>query len=90
MSFSTDGSDLYQNLDAAHPDKYLLVGAPGSDGVATCYVHVADGPLQGRVFKAIGRTVLYHVDVIHSTSRFVKVQRPFVIRRDDGHEIAYG
>lgn len=91
MGFSTDRDTLYQNLDRDHPDRFLLAGEADATGMVTCYVHIPEQePVRGRVFMAIGRTARYQLAVLQSTKRFIPVARPFVIRRDDGHEIAYG
>jgi len=93
MAYTTETDVLYRNMDRSSPDRFLLVdgrGVFGSD-VVTCYVHIPEQEkVQGNVFVAVGRTVRYRIDVLQSTRRFVPVGRPFVIRRDDGHEISYG
>jgi len=83
---------LYRNLELGHPDQYLLVG-DSDDDIVDCYVHIPEQePVQpgARVFRAVGRVARYQVAVLRSSGRFVPVQRPFVVRRTDGHEIAHG
>lgn len=91
-AFSTDRDTLYENLDRAHPDRYVLSSNdPDAKGFVTTFVHIPDrNAKKGRVFVAIGRTARYQLDKLLSTKHFVPVARPYVIRRDDGHEISYG
>jgi len=94
MSFSTDRDTLFENMDRSSPDRFLLTdGATDARGMVTCYVHIPEQePVQpgARVFMAIGRTARYQLGLLQSTKHFRPVSRPFVIRRDDGHEISYG
>lgn len=90
-AYSTDRDTLYRNTDPTHPDQYLLAGAENERGFVTCYVHIKFTRSDGSViYRAAGRTALYKRRVLESTRRFVEVPRPFVIVRDDGHEISYG
>jgi len=90
-AYSTDRDTLYRNTDPTHPDQYLLAGAENDRGFVTCYVHIPVTRRDGAVvFRAAGRTSIYKRRVLQATGRFVEVPRPFVLVRDDGHEITYG
>lgn len=98
MAYSTDDL-LYKNRDPKSPDQFLLPGAvePDAPGGAmvTCYVFIPKQEGKGRraptvVYQAIGRTARYRLSKLLNTNYFAPVQRPYVIRRDDGHEVTYG
>jgi hypothetical protein len=88
---------LYRNMDGTSPDKFLLMGQVSfsrsqNADVATCYVYLprlVRGQPSPNVFDAIGRTSIVRVSTLEDRRRFVPVSRPFVIRRDDGHEVSY-
>jgi len=98
MAYSTDDV-LYQNRDRNSPDQFLLPGAvdesvPGGPMV-TCFVYIPKTETKGRrqpavVYQAIGRTARYRLARLQNPQLFTPVPRPFVIRRDDGHEVAFG
>lgn len=91
LAYSTDRDTLYRNLDPQSPDRFLLTSnEPDAKGMVTCFVHVQKDVRSGRVYAAIGRTTRYQLQRLQSTKHFVPVTRPFVICRDDGHEVSFG
>ncbi len=83
-----------RSQDPASPNRYIMVGSVDADGVHTCFVHARAQDLgtgeTGPLYVAVGRTARISLRVLQDQSEYVPIAKPYVIRRDDGHEITVG
>jgi hypothetical protein len=87
---------LYADMSPLDQPSFGRFVVPGkiSGPTVDCFVYVPETKLaRGKapkiVYVAIGRVVRLPVARLQNQKLYAPVARPYVIRRDDGHEISY-
>lgn len=100
MSNTVEPDTFFQSLDAQDPNRWLLVSrvvtTARNQTLVECFVYVpATSTKKGQraptapVYTALGRTAKIPLARMQSRKLYIPVEKPFIIRRDDGHEVAY-
>ncbi len=91
--------------DPASPNRYVLVGSNMSMSATStagtnptqaldCFVYMLAKDLgtgeTGPIYVAVGRVARISMVILRSQLDYVPVAKPYVLRRDDGHEITVG
>lgn len=83
---------LLQAADHTSPNRYVMVSRVDVTArrttLAECFVYIRESSTSN-VLVALGRTTHIALERLQDPKIYAPLPRPFVIRRDDGHEITY-